>query len=381
MQGTTEPFSTKPATSLSRLFIVSWRKRWSVAKQATLHATLAATRPMKMYRRITQYLLIAIALAVVQADAACESNAAAVVHPQAILWSNPTNIRSRNLFYGPGGRQGEPKGQFKFIKEDLDGTNPKFDVRDAAGSKWKVKLGVEAQPETAATRLLWAVGFVANENYFLFDLRVADMPTHLQRGQNLVRPNGHIPSVRLQKPPGNKKLGIWSWKNNPFTGTREFNALRVMMALLSNWDLKDVNNAVYSDQERPALELYEVSDVGSSFGRTGETYSRRSSKNNLPAYRKSKFIAKITPEYVNFNFPTHLPYLYIFNFHLFFSQKRLHWVGQHIPRSDARWIGSLLGELSPEQIRDAFRAAGYSPDQVEGYATTVQARIAELQRL
>jgi len=36
---------------------------------------------------------------------------------------------------------------------------------------------------------------------------------------------------------------------------------------------------------------------------------------------------------------------------------------------------------SPEQIRDAFRAAGYSPTQVQAYATAVEARIAQLQRL
>jgi hypothetical protein len=285
------------------------------------------------------------------------------------------------LFYGPGGQKGQPQGQLRFLKEDLDGTNPKFDVRDEVGTKWKVKLGVEAQPETAATRLLWAVGFVANENYFLSDLEIADMPARLHRGQKLVGTNGYIRAVRLQRPPGKKKLGRWSWKNNPFTGTRELNGLRVMMALLSNWDLKDENNAIYSASDGSETELYEVSDVGASFGRNGETYSRNASKNNLPAYRKSKFISKITPEYVNFNFPTHLPYLYIFNFHLFFAQRRLHWIGQHIPRSDARWIGSLLAELSPERIRDAFRAAGYSPNQVEAYASTVQARIAELERL
>ena len=41
-----------------------------------------------------------------------------------------------------------------------------------------------------------------------------------------------------------KKSGTWSWHHNPFVGTREFNGLRVMMALLNNWDLKDENNAV-----------------------------------------------------------------------------------------------------------------------------------------
>ena len=44
---------------------------------------------------------------------------------------------------------------------------PKFDVRDAQGTKWKVKLGEEARPETTASRFVWAVGFMTDEYYFL----------------------------------------------------------------------------------------------------------------------------------------------------------------------------------------------------------------------
>ena len=54
------------------------------------------------------------------------------------------------------------------------------------------------------------------------------------------------------------------------------------------------------------------------------------------------------------------------------------WVGKHIPRSDAKWIGSLLAQLSPDQIHDAFRAAGYSRDEIEAYSQAVLSRIREL---
>ena len=59
----------------------------------------------------------------------------------------------------------------------------------------------------------------------------------------------------------------------------------------------------------------------------------------------------------------------------------MRWIGKHIPRSDAEWIGGLPAQLSPDQIRDAFRAAGYTPDQVNAYATVVEKRIAEVHRL
>jgi hypothetical protein len=60
---------------------------------------------------------------------------------------------------------------------------------------------------------------------------------------------------------------------------------------------------------------------------------------------------------------------------------RMRWIGRHIPREDARWIGDLLSRLSPEQIQDAFRSAGYSPQEVDGFSKVVQERIAELTRL
>jgi len=59
----------------------------------------------------------------------------------------------------------------------------------------------------------------------------------------------------------------------------------------------------------------------------------------------------------------------------------LEWIGRHIPRADAKWIGSELAKLSPQQIRDAFRAGGYSPEEVEGFARVVESRIAELNQL
>ena len=52
-----------------------------------------------------------------------------------------------------------------------------------------------------------------------------------------------------------------------------------------------------------------------------------------------------------------------------------------MPRADAKWIGTLLAQLSKRQIQDAFRAGGYPPDQAAAFTEAVQARIAELNRL
>ncbi len=83
------------------------------------------------------------------------------------------------------GRHTNRHGTFTFEKEDMAGSNPKFDVVDQDGIKWRVKMGDEARPETVASRLVWAVGYFANEDYFMPILHVQNMP-HLHRGANLV---------------------------------------------------------------------------------------------------------------------------------------------------------------------------------------------------
>jgi len=295
-----------------------------------------------------------------------------------VLWRRPNDIASRNLFYGPGGEEDAPQSTLTFVKEDLSGTSPKFDVRDENGVKWKVKLGAEARPEVVATRLVWAVGYSANEDYFLPELRVEGMPAHPRRGQELVEPDGLMRNVRLKRYlKGEKKLGDWRWRHNPFEGTRELNGLRVVMALINNWDLKDDNNSVYSEKDTKE-EVYLVSDLGSSFGTAGPSWTITRSKGNLESYRHCRFISKTAPEFVDFNMPTRPALDWIFDPGQYFVHLRMHWIGRHIPRADVEWIAQWLAQLSSGQIRDAFRAAGYSPEEVDGFANVVEKRIDEL---
>ena len=119
------------------------------------------------------------------------------------LWREPKDIRSENLFYGPGGKEHEPKGPFTFVKEDLDGTNPKYDVRDEEGVKWKIKLGAEARPETVASRFVWAIGFHADEDYFLPEVRVVGLPERVHRVMKLIEAVA-MRNVRLKTRGGEK---------------------------------------------------------------------------------------------------------------------------------------------------------------------------------
>ncbi len=304
----------------------------------------------------------------------------------AVLWRPAADICNRDLYFGPGGADGAPRAPFVFLKEDLDGTNAKFDIRDSNGVKWKVKLGLEARPETAASRLIWAVGYFATEDYYLPSLRVENLPAHLQRGQEFLASDGSITDARLKRLPGHmKKTGNWSWKKNPFTCTREFNGLRVMMALINDWDLKDVNNAIYKQKDSNGgsdpVQVYMVSDLGASFGSGRWSHPLSDAKGNLQSYSRSKFIDSIEPDYLDFELAPRPTLIHAAVLPAFTQYLGMRWIGKGVPRSDVKWIGHLLAQLSPDQIRDAFRAASYSTEEIEGFTEIILSRIAQLNNL
>jgi hypothetical protein len=270
----------------------------------------------------------------------------------AVLWREPADIKTRDLFYGQGGPDHQPNGKLSFIKEKLNGVNPKFDVRDEAGIRWGVKMGNEAKPETAATRLIWAVGYFTNEDYYLPELKVnGDMP--LTRGKELIN-HGEINGVRLKRHSnGEHEIADWSWDKNPFVGTRELDGLKIMMELICNTDLKTVQQHVYD--VGGVEQRYIAADVGASFGKAGKPIFR--TKGKLHDYESLPLIKNAGPDYVDF------------------------WYFKRIPREHAIWIGGYLAQLSDEQISNAFRAGGFSPAEVEGYAKNVRQKINELVNL
>ena len=322
-------------------------------------------------RRLT---LSVLALSLLLTTSAQPAKRTAAVKKAVTLWRQPSDIKTRNLLYGPGGQAGQPRAPFTFVEEDRGGTNPKFVVKDARGVLWKVKLAEEAKPETAATRLLWAVGYFSDITYYLPRLRVARLPK-LSRGEKYVSPDGTIHGARFER--SFKKLDDWSWFDNPFVGSREFDGLRVMMALMNKWDLKQQNNGIYSVGDRELR--YVVSDIGDTFGKTGGDWTR--SKGNLEDYVGSRFIDKVTRTEVDLVLNSRPPALYAVAVPYYVKRVKMEKVSEDIPRSHARWIGQWLAQLSDSQIRDAFRAAGYTPGEVSAYSRKVRERISQLNAL
>jgi hypothetical protein len=296
---------------------------------------------------------------------------------EGVLWRSP-GPESQDLYYGVGSKDRRPRGPFTFVKEDIGGSNPKYTVRGGDGVKWKIKLGPESRAETTASRLVWAAGFFTNEDYLVPELHVQGFPDHLKR-RKLIEPGGVLRNARLKREPDDEeKIGTWRWRRNPFRGTREFNGLRVVMALLNNWDLKDENTAIYQGKSG---RVYMVSDIGASFGATHRTWPATRSKDNYQAYRTSGFICSEHGSLVNFCTPSRPSIPNAVNPLEFFRRLKLRWIGRDIPRADAQWVGAILGRLSPQQIRDAFRAGGFSPAEIDGFSEAVETRIRELNSL
>lgn len=275
----------------------------------------------------------------------------AVPHGTPVLWRAPVNIDSRNLYLGPGGVAMKPDlRRVKFIKEEKGGYSKKFRIRDSSGREWVAKVGKEAQSETAAVRLVWAAGYETEINYLVPRLTITG--------------KGRFENVRLEaRPRSEKRLDEWKWEKNPFVGTRELQGLKVMMLLLDNWDIKDSNNQIISVRETNKLR-YIISDLGATFGKTGSLplfWRITRSRNNPEDYQKAKFVEGVKGNIVNFRYG---------------GKKRE--IFDDITVAQARWIGEWLSRLSRNQITDAFRAANYSPEEVETLTEAVLDRVEQL---
>lgn len=285
-----------------------------------------------------------------------------------VLWREPVDIKSRDLFLGPGGAEMKPDtSSLTFIKAEKGGYSPKVRVRDARGREWVAKMGKEAQSETAAVRLLWAIGYQTEINYLVPCVHINGAP-RLRKRVERCEGNGFA-NVRFEARPNNiERTGEWKWRRNPFVGSRELQGLIVMMALFNNWDIKDSNNVIlYVPDEtgRGVSEsLFAISDLGATFGKTGRLpfFWRFTRSRNKPVdYAKARFIDKVKGDRVAFRYGGK-------NRGLFKDIK----VGQ------AKWLGKLLMQLSERQINDAFRAANYSPADVRLLTESIRRRIYEL---
>ncbi len=303
-----------------------------------------------------------------------------------VLWRDPGDVSKRDLRYGPGSAEMAPVAPFTYVAEEQTGESPKFRITDARGDTWIVKLGVEAQAETVATRLIWSVGFFADESYYFDRVEIKNLPS-LSRGQNFVENKAFIRGARFEPKRKNVDRGAnWDWESNPFNNTRELDGLKTIMVMLGNYDTRVANNKILtapgSDGTQEAR--YVATDVGATFGKVGGLGGKRS-KNSLEDFQSSKFILGVENGIVKFDYNTTPKGMG--KFASFFkpsyrsSQAKKERAMRTITVANAKWIGSMLSQLSDEQLRDAFRAANYDDKTMEGFIRVLRDRISQLNRL
>ncbi len=294
---------------------------------------------------------------------------------QAVLWQAPGNMTVNDWIWGPGGEVKAPEPPFEFLDEDLHGTNPKIRVLDATGVRWAVKFGGETHGDVFASRLLYALGYVTQPNYYVASGTISGVHD-LKRAKAFVGKDGSFRFARFklhQSKKVNEVEGLnWSWIDNPFVNTRELNGLKILMMLMSNWDAKDSrdgkgsNTGVYAKTKSDGDHLYYAfDDWGATMGKWGGFFGR--DKWNPGGYEAQTK-----------------------NFVRLAADGRIEWGyrGKHdpdvrsgIPVDDVRWLLTYLAPVTEEELRAGLRASGATEAEIGAYSRGIRERIDQLQRL
>jgi hypothetical protein len=292
------------------------------------------------------------------AAGACALHARPAVAPSkmAELWQQPTDIERRDLRYGYGGAPlaPDPRDRYELLDLDEKGFSRGYDVRDSRGRLWSVKLGPEARTEVVVSRLVWAAGYRQPAIHYL--------PRWTLSNKGKLTTEGPA-RFRLEQ---FEKTGEWSWRENPFIGTRPFAGLFALMVMVNNWDVKTSQNAIYriSENGDAPRQWYVVKDLGASLGKTN--WFLAGNRDDVDAFEKEPFIHSVEGNRVRFHY-------------------KGAWLEPQLPKSitpgDVVWTCELLSQLSSRQWLDAFRAGGYPDGEAHRYIRRLRQKIDDGLRL
>jgi hypothetical protein len=294
-----------------------------------------------------------------------------------VLWQWPRPMTTQDWICGPGGCDRAPVSPFHFLREDPSQSTPKLQVRDVRGRTWDVKFGSKVIPECFASRFLHAVGYFAEDTYFVKAGTIEDVG-RLRRTRYFVGHDGSFRRARFELR-GQPDLVFlpgkaWSWADNPFLGTHELAGLKILMMLLSNWDAKDArdgqgeaNTGVFrvpgaNPSSGPEL-AFSVYDWGSTLGSWGGPW--RNSRSDCAGYTSDtpKFVKGVSNGIIEFGY----------------SGKHAEDLTRGITVADAEWLLNWLRPITGEQIRTGLGASGATDRQTGCWAHAIQNRIEQLE--
>lgn len=273
-----------------------------------------------------------------------------------VFWRDPGPVQSLDMIRGPGGGK-TPQTPFTFIEEDKSGTSAKIIVQDANRTKWIVKFGEEAKPETFASRIVWAAGYYAEPTYFIPQGQIQGS-RDLTRAKAFIQ-GGQFQNARFERMDDGPRDKRWKLDDSKFKGSKELAGLKVLIMLLSNWDAKPENFAIV---ESEGQAMYAITDWGASMGHPAELMDR--SKWDCVRYKKDSdsFIEGVDNGFVVFNH----------------QGKRGEEVRHNIKVDDVQWLMRRLGKLSEAQINTALKASGATAEETACFSEAFRTRLRAL---
>jgi hypothetical protein len=306
-------------------------------------------RPSSLRRHVAASLFLCATVACAPAMRRTTSTPASPAD-LAQLWTEPSDLASRDLLNGPGGKDGAPviKGKLTIKSFDPSGNSVGYNVVDAEGHEWKVKIGEEAKPEIVASRLLWAIGFHQPPLYLVPNLQ-------LDGG----RPEDSGQPARFRAESGYSSEDDWTWHQNPFVGTREMKGLLVAQLILNNWDIKGTQNRIYVLEKATGgpRRRYVVQDLGAALGKTAWPTGTRG---KIEDFEKQGLIRGVANGRIEFDY--HARHKELFD---------------DITAADVVWVSRLFGRLTDQQWSDAFRAAGYPESLGARFIAKLKSKVQE----
>ena len=294
-----------------------------------------------------------------------------------VIWRDAEPITPEEMEAGPCGSRGAPSPPFHFVEEHDTGSQPCVSIRDAAGREWRVKWGQEVHTEVVGTRLAWALGYFAEQSYFIKSGTI-EGATSLRRAKACIDDQQRFTDARFEL---NERDVVkhfdaqgWAWHENPFVGTPELNGLKILMMLVSNWDNKDVrdvargsNTAIFEyrlpDRSREARYL--IIDWGAALGSWGSNILKRGRWDpELFAGQNGAFITGVDGEIVQFGY----------------QGQRTADLSANSPRADVAWFVRLADRLSDDHLRAALRAGGADREETDLFTASLRARLDQLRR-
>jgi hypothetical protein len=229
--------------------------------------------------------------------------------PNSMWFTNRNHVKSvapHHIRLGWKGENLQPKKPWSIRSAKVGGVNPGFNIKDADGKRWVVKLDKPGYPQLASgadaisTRLVWAAGYnVPHDVPIKFEAKDLEIDEELAKGKDGAPPftrgaldtllaRGHRGAGGVQY--GQASLFVEGEPIGPIASRkrrkddandlfvhrdrRELRGLYVLMSWLQSWDTKDHQTfqafvPVAKDAKTGATKSY-ILDVGASLGAAAE---------------------------------------------------------------------------------------------------------------